>query len=360
MMSRNHTCTPTSQIKRKRLNCFCRFPCFTSQRDMRNIPRTPARILGLLIIAASSLPAIPEHVAALLRRHAGFSEQDIAAARRGQRIVRMLETDSPTEVAFAGVIRLPISLDQYIQRVRDGNLYRKNETILQVGRFGESPSLLDVQNLHFERYDLSSPNNSRSSRESAERINKETLLEVIKEYEKTGAIFAGALGARPERIDVNSHFAPMVKAAGYLREHLPAAYEYLLSYPNARHLGRDDYFLWKQMTFGFRPLTRLAQVALWEQTEQGVREATVLTKQIYANRYFRASFQIDHIIADNSDPAHPAVYLITFNRGSSDFLEGRFGRAIRPIVLARTQSAAEKTLDQARAEMEAEYREPGK
>jgi hypothetical protein len=114
------------------------------------------------------------------------------------------------------------------------------------------------------------------------------------------------------------------------------------------------------MTFGFRPLTRLAQVALWEQTEQGVREATVLTKQIYANRYFRASFQIDHIIADNSDPAHPAVYLITFNRGSSDFLEGRFGRAIRPIVLARTQSAAEKTLDQARAEMEAEYREPGK
>jgi hypothetical protein len=307
----------------------------------------------LLISAPAALP-LPDRVALLLQRHAGFTGQEIAAARRGERIVRMLETKDPAEVAFAGVIRLPISLEQYVLRVRAGDLYRKNDTILQVGRFGKNPSLDDLQNLHFEDYDLSSQTESET-RGTVERRNKQLLLQVIAEYAKKGTMFAGSLGSQPAPINAEREFDPMAKASGYLREYLPAAYEYLLSYPKVARRETDDYFLWKQMTFGFKPLTRVAHVALWEGHQNGIHEAIVLTKQIYANRYFQASFQIDHVIADHSDPIRPSVFLVTFNRGRSDFLEGRFGRAIRPVVRLRTRSTAEKTLDEAKSEMEAEY-----
>jgi hypothetical protein len=80
-------------------------------------------------------------------------------------------------------------------------------------------------------------------------------------------------------------------------------------------------------------------------------------KQIYSNRYFHVSFQIDHLVSDDSDPKNPSVYLISMNRGRSEFLTGLTGKVIRPIVLSRTQATTERTLDQARRDFEVEFRQ---
>jgi hypothetical protein len=95
---------------------------------------------------------------------------------------------------------------------------------------------------------------------------------------------------------------------------------------------------------------------VWEEERNRRREAIVITKQIYADRYFQASFQVDHLIADDTDPRHPTIFLISLNRGRSEFLEGALGKVIRPVVVSRTRTAAEKTLDQARSDLESEYR----
>ena len=306
----------------------------------------------MLVLASFPAQALTDDTVSLLKRHAGFTDDQIAEVKRGNRVVRMLDTGSQSEVAFVGVTRLPISLTEYLERVRAGSLYRTGDIILQFGRFAESPSIADLKPLHFGSFDLRS---GTSGDAASSQSNKEWLMSSIREYEKDGALGIGPLGERPKPIDRAKDFEPMVKQATYLRERMPAAYEYLLRYPNVRSRGPEDFFIWKQMTFGFRPLTRIAQVSIWQDVRFGRQEAIVLMKQIYANRYFQASFQIDHLVSDNSDPNHPAVYLISLNRGRSEFLGGLSGKVIRPVVLSRTQTTTEKTLDQARRDFETEF-----
>jgi hypothetical protein len=310
----------------------------------------------LLMLAVAPAATLPDDVASLLKQHAGFSDDQIAAVRRGGRIVRMLETESQAEVAFVGVTRLPISLATYLERVRSGTLYRNGDVIVQLGRFAEIPSMADLKSLRFESFDLRPLGTSAAAVEAAAQLNKQRLIASIREYEKNGTLGIGTLGEQPRPVDLAKQFEPLVKQSGYLRERLPAAYEYLLRYPHVPSRGLDDFFVWKQITFGFRPLTRVAQVSVWEDMRHGRREAIVLMKQIYANRYFQVSFQIDHLVSDDSYPMNPAVYLVSINQGRSEFLEGLHGKLIRPVVLSRTQTATEKTLDQARRDFQIEFR----
>ena len=83
-------------------------------------------------------------------------------------------------------------------------------------------------------------------------------------------------------------------------------------------------------------MTRVAQLSIWQHKPN---EAVVLTRQIYASRYFDSSLQIDQLIADGDH-----VYLITHNYGRSSWLAGITGKLIRPIVLSRTLALTDKTL----------------
>ena len=110
----------------------------------------------LLVVANFPAQALTDDTVSLLKRHAGFTDDQIAEVKRGNRVVRMLDTGSQSEVAFVGVTRLPISLKEYLDRVRAGSLYRTGDIILQFGRFAESPSIADLKPLHFESFDLRS------------------------------------------------------------------------------------------------------------------------------------------------------------------------------------------------------------
>lgn len=285
---------------------------------------------------------LPHHTALLLKRYAGFTEEQIAQGRQGATVVRTLDTGSRPEVAVVGISRLPVDISTYLQRLRAGTLYKIRDPLLQIGRFHPSPSIQDLNNLNFDQGDL----------ETSADQNKQQLMAAIQEYEKTGAVQFGPLGGPSEAVDATALFSN----ARYLRAKLPTAWQHLMGDSNVPSQGANEFYMWSQLSFGFRPVTRIAQVSIWEDPRPDRLEAVVVTKQIYANRYIQASVQIDHLISDNSDPANPAVYLITFNLGQSDFLSGFSGKLIRPIVLSRSRSTAEKTLDEARQDFAKEFK----
>jgi hypothetical protein len=295
-------------------------------------------LLITLTVAAVAAQGMPREAASLLTRHAGFTEHQIAAVRRGERVVRALPTACQEEVAFAGATRLPIPLSDYLQRLRAGTLYRAGDNVIRIGRFSDTPTAADLEALGFESYDLQ----SGPPAEAAER-NRRALISWIEEYQKSGETGTGPLGERPRTVDRAKRFVPLVTQSGYLRETMPPAYDHLLGYPSVPKRGRNDFFIWKQLSFGLRPLTRVAHVSIWEKQN----EAFVVTKQIYANRYFDASYQIDHLVSDGG-----SVYLITLNYGRSELLGGISGRLARPVVVARTVALAGKTLDRARRELQ--------
>jgi hypothetical protein len=231
-----------------------------------------------------------------------------------------------------GVTRLPISITTYLSRLRAGTLYRPGENVLRIGRFSQTPKPDDIKDLHFEPHDLQGS--------ASEQRNRRGILACIDAYQRSGVIATGPLGEPPRPV---ADPGEIVRQAGYLRERLPAAYEYLVGYPHVASRGPDDFFMWTQLTFGLRPLTRIAHLSIWQ--DRG--EAIVLTRQIYANRYFEASFQVDHLVSDGT-----GVYLITLNYGRSSLLERLPGKLIRPVVVSRTLAIAEKTLDQAKRDLQ--------
>ena len=222
------------------------------------------------------------------------SPQDIAAAAKGQRIVRCIDTGRQDEVAFKAVVRLPISLTDYLDRLRKGTLYRANNAVRGIGRFSETPVASDVPT----------------------HLNPSALIAAIAEFEKQG---------RPS------------DCPDLIRQRLPAGCEYLASHTSNK--GADDFYLWTELDFGFKAMTRVAQLSIWHGKPN---EAIVLTRQIYANRYFDSSLQIDQLIADGD-----GVYLITHNYGRSGWLSGITGKLIRPIVVSRTLALTDKTLETA-------------
>src|SRR3712207_4182116 len=95
----------------------------------------------LWLFFVTTLRALPNKTASVLKRHAGLSDREIAAIRRGERVVRAISTARQEEVAFVGVTRLPILINTYLARFRAGTLYRAGENVLRIGRFSETPTL---------------------------------------------------------------------------------------------------------------------------------------------------------------------------------------------------------------------------
>ena len=222
------------------------------------------------------------------------TQQDIAAAQNGERVVRAIETGRQDEVAFRAVVRLPITLPAYLDRLRKGTLYRANNSVTAIGRFSEIPSVNDVP----------------------ARLNPPELLEAIVKFENSGS---------------------SAECPEFLRDRLPEGCRYLAGHEMSK--GLDDFYLWTELSFGFKPMTRVAQLSIW-QLKPG--EAIVLTRQIYANRYFDSSLQIDYLASDGD-----GVYLMTHNYGRSGWLSGITGKLIRPIVVSRTLALTDKTLETA-------------
>ena len=231
------------------------------------------------------------------------TQQDIAAAANGTRVVKEIHTGRQDEVAFKAVVRLPIRLPEYLDRLRQGTLYRPNKNVLGIGRFGEVPSAEDAP----------------------AHLNAPALISAIAEFEKNGA---------------------SAECPQFVRANLPAVCEYLSRHSSTN--GADDFYLWTELTFGFKPMTRVAQLSIWQLSPT---EAVVVTRQIYANRYFDTSLQIDHLTADGDN-----VYLVTHNYGRSRWLSGITGKLIRPIVVSRTLALTDKTLEHAINDLKREKR----
>src|SRR5262249_54336317 len=76
-----------------------------------------------------------------------FSTADLGDLERGKIVKRTLPAAVPEEVGVAGAIRVHGSRDRLIAAYRDIVTFKKNEAVLQIGRFSDSPSRSDLDAL---------------------------------------------------------------------------------------------------------------------------------------------------------------------------------------------------------------------
>lgn len=313
----------------------------------------PCCVTALTLVAAQ--PGVDPSTEAFLRATAGFGEPELAAARAGQRVVKTLDPGIAKEMVTVGVTRFEIPFDYYVERARQGDLYRVGPPLIEIGKFSPTPAVADMAGLKLEQDDLAPIREMDAEAGKSERAAKEFFVRLIRNYQREGVRSLAKLQQGSRRLVVANEVRALMANSTYLRRYGERVEEYVANYPLGNANGAVEYFAWAKVNIGLQKLVRLTKVTVW--VLNGARhEAVIVTEQLYANRYFQASLQVDHVTGDEGDARKPAVYLMTVNRGRCDLLEGAVARLFRPFIVQQTRASTERTLDLAKATLEGEYR----
>ena len=117
--------------------------------------RVPAALLVVALAAggAALWAARPDgsdlqpQLRAVLVRDLKFSPDDLEDLERGKVVKHALPATAPAEVAAVGGVRIRASKDRFAAAYRDIVQFKKNASVLQIGRFGSPPQLSDLDGL---------------------------------------------------------------------------------------------------------------------------------------------------------------------------------------------------------------------
>jgi hypothetical protein len=82
-----------------------------------------------------------------LKKHAGFTQQDLSDLAGGNPAARILDPSVPTEVVPFGTVRVSAPAEFFVERFRDIATFKKGREVLQIGKFHSPPRLEDLDAL---------------------------------------------------------------------------------------------------------------------------------------------------------------------------------------------------------------------
>ena len=135
----------------------------------------------------------------------------------------------------------------------------------------------------------------------------------------------------------------MLSYTKILPKALPAYYNYLLAYPNAKPPNTEDMFYWDKVKFGLKPTLRVVQVVTMQGNNPHEPAYTIAEKQLYSSHYFETALDLTYCIR-NDDPKQPGFYLVMLMGSEQAGLTGFKGSIVRRAAVSRSASSLQKTL----------------
>ncbi|HZI47713.1 MAG TPA: hypothetical protein VFD75_07930, partial [Pyrinomonadaceae bacterium] len=180
-----------------------------------------------------------------LREKGAFNESDFAALELNQPVVRLIPATDKREVAVTGLVNINASAEEFLRSYRDSMMRKNNSAILEIGSFGSSPALADLNGLTLEPGDiddlkecivgdcdikLSAPMIERFRKEidwaapdyqlRVTNLFKQMLVAYIKDYRARGEAALIEYNDKPDSINLASEHRALTSAAGYVNSFL--------------------------------------------------------------------------------------------------------------------------------------------
>jgi hypothetical protein len=298
---------------------------------------------------------------------------DRSRLERGEPIVLTLPGEHRQVVVFAAV-PVEIDGDRLVAWVQQIDALKRSSYVPSIGRFSNPPTLDDLNGLTLDDDDLSAirackPKSCnlklteaelgrlqqaatdagsgwRSALQSAFRV---VVLQRVKTY------LAGGLQALPpyvddkDRIGPAARFAPLVEQSRFLTERLPRFAEYLARYPNAPMPGLETFVYWSKERLAGKTIIVATDVSILRPGAEGLPDALVAGKQIFATHYLDASLGFTAIVRGDEGSHNYLAYL---NRSDVDVLGGAFGGLVRWFMERRLRSEAADVLEGLKGRLE--------
>jgi hypothetical protein len=352
---------------------------------IRDSSRTRAAfVLHLAILSAIGATSAsgqeqqaPAALAQFLTQSIGLDAAELALVGRGDAVVKVLETTNKRDVAIFGLITVNASRDSYVRRLRDFRQSLRSPTRTRFGIFSEPVTPADVQAVTLDRDDAQDLKKCEAGKcdfklpaTEMQRIRnridwsngdqqsqvtayaRQRLLEYAADYRARGD---AAMVVYDDRGNVRASdaFAELLAQSPYIYQYAPSLARYLSEYPRAKLNGVSDALFWSETAAPrMRRTLTVTHLAVYSPPElPGTTLAAA--KQIYANHYFEAAFDLTTIVDRPGAAGAGGMYLIVLRRFRFDNLPSGGLLNIRGKVVGslRDQMLGDLTREKAAAEV---------
>ena len=337
----------------------------------------------LAILSAIAAPAAsgqaqqtPAQLARFLSQAIGLDVGQLARVERGEAVVKVLETENKRDVAVFGIVTARGSRDSYVRHLRDFRHSLRSPARARLGIFSDPVTAGDVQAITLVPEDVEDLKKCQPGkcdfklpatemqrlRERIAQANgdreahvavyaRQRLLDYASDYRARGD---AAMVVYDDRGNVRASdaFADLLAQSPYVYQYAPSLARYLSDYPRGKLEGVSDVLFWSETAAPrMRRTLTVTHMAVYSPPElPGTTLAAA--KQIYANHYFEAGFDLTTVVDRAMTDGSAGIYLIALRRFRFDNLpsggllniRGKVVGSLRDQLLAdlgREKAAAE-------------------
>ncbi len=300
-----------------------------------------------------------------LRRFTALSIEEWKLVQNGQILAKILEPNHERELAVAGVARVRVSRECFLERFRDIESFKKAPAVKQIGKFSTPIDPRDLADLALDSQDADALRHcevgncsvkaslrviQRLAREqdspgqdysaASNSIFREELLAYVQEYISKGDRALIRYRDKDTPVWLSQQFLLLLNDWKELNELVPELAHLLTARPRGPLPYVEEFLYWSKESFGLKPVISVTDVFIY----QLPGETWIASKQIYASHYFDASLAITLLADDPNDASGNSIYLVYVNRSRLDLLGGVFGSLKRRIVQGRLRESMSDTL----------------
>jgi hypothetical protein len=304
---------------------------------------------------------------------AAFGAEQIAALERGEPVAKLIPSNDPREVAVCGVIEIPSDPETAIKAFQL-SLSLKRNSILQSGKFTNPPRVEDLASLTLSDVDIADLKtctigdcklklsaamihgfqksidwNAIDYKEHANQLFRLMIVEYVTTYLQRGDAALIEYADQNPRVPLAREQESLLTNLLYVNDTAPEFVRYLKAFPRSTVLVEHS-LSWAKINFGLKPVLVITDVSTYRSDVDGVPRVLVLSKQIYANRYFDASLSLTAAIADQTRTTSDLLYV---NHSRAGALAGSFTKIKHQVVEGRATEDLKALLGQTRLNLDA-------
>jgi len=311
-----------------------------------------------------------------LQQYVGLSQDQINDVHKGKAVAKNLDSRSPAEVFFFGVIYVNAAPENYVKAAYDFDRLRRLPNYLALEKFSNPPQLSDLNGFALDAQDIKDlkdckPNHCNlqipastiddvhqsinwsdpDAEQQVDQLAQKKALQHILAYQKEGNQALGIYNDKHDPTEVPEQFKYMLSYTKVLPKVLPDYYNYLLDYPNGKPANVEDMFYWEKVKFGLKPTLRMVHVVIMQGSDPHEPAYAIAEKQLYSSHYFETALDLNFCIRSD-DPAHPGFYLIMMMGSEQAGLTGFKGSIVRSAAVGRGVSSLQKSLTSIKTTLE--------
>jgi len=308
----------------------------------------------------------------ILREKLTFDENDLAALKQGNTVVKLLPGQDNKEVSVAGLVELQVPAQVFLDSFRETMATKSNPAILEIGRFSNQPKLDDLNELTFETRDIEDLRRCvvgdcqlKLSATMIERLRKDInwdapdyavqatqllklmLLDYVRDYLARGEVVLIEYSDKEKTVRLAEEQRALRSSSSYINGVLAKSSHYLTNWSTLTNI--ENAIVWSKIKSGLKPVIAINHITIYKNQNEIGPQIVVTSKQIYANHYFNSSLALTAFV--NVPGVNPTSYLVYENHSRADGLGGPFGGIKRGIVGDKAVSGLTAILEQSKAKL---------